>query len=79
MYKVKHWSIGLGGAAPLVLALAFVPSAFAAPSGWFDNTKSYTEDTGIVTAVPGGCIRMLNADVIDFYQRVAKGTPVVVL
>jgi lipoprotein-anchoring transpeptidase ErfK/SrfK len=30
-------------------------------------------------AVPGGCIRMLNADVIDFYQRVAKGTPVVVL
>jgi lipoprotein-anchoring transpeptidase ErfK/SrfK len=30
-------------------------------------------------AVSSGCIRMLNADVIDLYQRVAKGTPVVVL
>jgi lipoprotein-anchoring transpeptidase ErfK/SrfK len=30
-------------------------------------------------AVSSGCIRMLNADVIDLYQRVEKGTPVVVL
>jgi lipoprotein-anchoring transpeptidase ErfK/SrfK len=30
-------------------------------------------------AVSSGCIRMLNADVIDLYQRVAKGTRVVVL
>jgi lipoprotein-anchoring transpeptidase ErfK/SrfK len=30
-------------------------------------------------AVSSGCIRMLNADVIDLFQRVAKGTPVVVL
>jgi lipoprotein-anchoring transpeptidase ErfK/SrfK len=30
-------------------------------------------------AVSSGCIRMLNADAIDLYQRVGKGTPVVVL
>jgi len=30
-------------------------------------------------AVSSGCIRMLNADVIDLYQRIAKGTPVVFL
>ncbi len=30
-------------------------------------------------AVSSGCIRMLNADVIDLYQRVEKGTRVVVL
>lgn len=30
-------------------------------------------------AVSSGCIRMLNADVIDLYQRVAKGARVVVL
>jgi lipoprotein-anchoring transpeptidase ErfK/SrfK len=30
-------------------------------------------------AVSSGCIRMLNADVIDLYSRVAKGTRVVVL
>ena len=29
-------------------------------------------------AVSSGCIRMLNADVIDLFQRVGKGTPVVV-
>ena len=30
-------------------------------------------------AVSSGCIRMLNSDVIDLFQRVGKGTPVVVL
>jgi lipoprotein-anchoring transpeptidase ErfK/SrfK len=30
-------------------------------------------------AVSSGCIRMMDADVIDLYQRVAKGTRVVVL
>jgi len=30
-------------------------------------------------AVSSGCIRMLDADVIDLYGRVGKGTPVVVL
>ena len=37
------------------------------------------EPTSIGKAVSSGCIRMLNADVIDLFQRVEKGTPVVVL
>jgi lipoprotein-anchoring transpeptidase ErfK/SrfK len=37
------------------------------------------DPTSIGKAVSSGCIRMLNADVIDLFQRVAKGTPVVVL
>jgi lipoprotein-anchoring transpeptidase ErfK/SrfK len=39
-----------------------------------------TNEPGTIgRAVSSGCIRMLNADVIDLYQRVAKGTRVVVL
>jgi len=37
------------------------------------------EPKSIGKAVSSGCIRMLNADVIDLYQRVAKGARVVVL
>ncbi len=37
------------------------------------------EPKSIGKAVSSGCIRMLDADVIDLYGRVAKGTPVVVL
>jgi len=37
------------------------------------------DPTSIGKAVSSGCIRMLNADVIDLYQRVAKGARVVVL
>ncbi len=37
------------------------------------------EPNTIGHAVSSGCIRMLNADVIDLYGRVAKGTKVVVL
>ena len=37
------------------------------------------EPNSIGKAVSSGCIRMLNSDVIDLYQRVAKGTRVVVL
>ena len=36
------------------------------------------EPKSIGKAVSSGCIRMLNADVIDLYARVAKGTKVVV-
>jgi lipoprotein-anchoring transpeptidase ErfK/SrfK len=36
------------------------------------------EPKSIGKAVSSGCIRMLNADVIDLYGRVAKGTQVVV-
>ena len=37
------------------------------------------EPNTIGHAVSSGCIRMLDADVIDLYGRVAKGTRVVVL
>jgi lipoprotein-anchoring transpeptidase ErfK/SrfK len=37
------------------------------------------EPNSIGKAVSSGCIRMMDADVIDLYGRVAKGTPVVVL
>jgi lipoprotein-anchoring transpeptidase ErfK/SrfK len=37
------------------------------------------EPKSIGHAVSSGCIRMLDSDVIDLYQRVAKGTHVVVL
>ncbi len=37
------------------------------------------EPDTIGQAVSSGCIRMLNADVIDLYRRVTKGTRVVVL
>jgi lipoprotein-anchoring transpeptidase ErfK/SrfK len=37
------------------------------------------DPSSIGKAVSSGCIRMLDADVIDLYSRVAKGTPVVVL
>jgi lipoprotein-anchoring transpeptidase ErfK/SrfK len=37
------------------------------------------EPDSIGKAVSSGCIRMMNADVIDLYQRVAVGTKVVVM
>jgi lipoprotein-anchoring transpeptidase ErfK/SrfK len=37
-----------------------------------------TEPETIGTAVSSGCIRMFNHDVIDLYDRVATGTPVLV-
>jgi lipoprotein-anchoring transpeptidase ErfK/SrfK len=37
------------------------------------------EPDTIGRAVSSGCIRMMNADVIDLYQRVGIGTRVVVL
>ncbi len=37
------------------------------------------EPRSIGTAVSSGCVRMLNADVIDLYNRVPVGTKVIVL
>jgi hypothetical protein len=48
MNKLKHFSRGAAGAAMVAAALVFAPAALAAPSGYFDFTHSYTEDTGIV-------------------------------
>src|SRR5437667_11330114 len=71
MYKVKHWLIGLGGAATLALALTFVPSAFAASSGppstWFDNTHSYTEDTGIVCGSGANSLDIIDSATVHKY------------
>lgn len=47
MPKLKHLWFGIAGAAALATVLLFAPAAFAAPSGYFDFTHSYTEDTGI--------------------------------
>ena len=38
-----------------------------------------TEPETIGTAVSSGCIRLVNQDVIDLYNRVPVGAPVVVL
>ena len=38
-----------------------------------------TEPWSIGKAVSSGCIRMLNQDVIDLYNRVPKGAKVVVM
>jgi lipoprotein-anchoring transpeptidase ErfK/SrfK len=35
--------------------------------------------TSIGKAVSSGCVRLLNQDVIDLYERVPSGTPVVVV
>ena len=48
MFKVKHLASGFTAVAALAAALALAPAAFAAPSGYFDFTHTYTEDTGIV-------------------------------
>jgi hypothetical protein len=48
MFKVKHLAIGFTVVAALAAALALAPAALAAPSGYFDFTRTYTEDTGIV-------------------------------
>ncbi|MCB8835401.1 L,D-transpeptidase, partial [Escherichia coli] len=38
-----------------------------------------TEPSSIGKAVSNGCIRMINDHVVDLYDRVPLGTPVVVL
>jgi lipoprotein-anchoring transpeptidase ErfK/SrfK len=38
-----------------------------------------TEPWSIGRAVSSGCIRLFNQDIIDLYNRVPVGTPVVVL
>jgi hypothetical protein len=48
MFKIKRLAIGFAGVAALAgAALAFAPAAFGAPSGYFDFTRTYTEDTGV--------------------------------
>ena len=65
----------------------FVPGGVDNPLGaralYLGNTlyriHGTNEPSSIGTIASSGCIRMLNADVIDLYRRVAVGTQVVVL
>ena len=68
MYKVKRFWLGVAGAVMLAAALAFAPAAFAAPSGYFDFTHSYIEDTGIVCGSGANSF-----DVIDHGTRHVYG------
>src|SRR5262249_34120378 len=67
MNKIKHWSIALGSTAIVVLALATAPSAFAAPSGYFDHTFTFTDDTGIVCGGGANSFDVLNSATVHRY------------
>lgn len=51
---------------------------FQGPKDTLFRIHGTNEPQSIGKAVSSGCIRMLNADVIDLYQRVVKGARVVV-
>ena len=81
-----------GDAAPAAASPATAAPAAAAPTGgtaytvkngdtlWaIANAHGTTVPSSIGRAVSSGCIRMLNADVADLYERVPVGTEVVVL
>jgi hypothetical protein len=67
MPKLKHYSSGVAGAAMLAAALAFAPAAFAAPSGYFDFTHSYTEDTGIVCGSGASSFDVIDSATVHKY------------
>jgi hypothetical protein len=48
MFKARRLAIGLVAVAALVCSLVMASAAAAAPSGYFDFTWTYSEDTGIV-------------------------------
>lgn len=62
MDKIKLWSIALGSTAIVVVALAIAPSAFAAPSSYFDFTSTFTEDTGIVCGSGSSSFDVINSE-----------------
>lgn len=68
MHKVKRFWLGVAGAVMLAAALVFAPAASAAPSGYFDFTHSYAEDTGIVCGSAASSF-----DVIDSGTRHVYG------
>ena len=67
MLKVKHFTLGVAGAALLAAALAFAPAASAAPSGYFDFTHSYTEDTGIVCGSGANSFDIIDSATVHKY------------
>jgi hypothetical protein len=67
MVKLKHASSGVAGAALVAAAVAFAPAAFAAPSGYFDRTSSYTEDTGIVCGSGANSFDIIDSATVHKY------------
>jgi hypothetical protein len=67
MSKLKHIWFGVAGATVLAAALAFAPAAFAAPSGYFDFTHSYTEDTGIVCGSGANSFDIIDSATVHKY------------
>src|SRR5436190_3335450 len=67
MFKIKHLAIGFTGVAALAGALALAPAAFAAPSGYFDHTKTYTEDTGIVCGSGANSFDIIDSATVHKY------------
>ena len=67
MHKANHFTFDVAGAALLAAALAFAPAAFAAPSGYFDFTHSYTEDTGIVCGSGANSFDIIDSATVHKY------------
>jgi hypothetical protein len=67
MNKLKHFSLAVAGPAMLAAALALAPAAFAAPSGYFDHTSSYTEDTGIACGSGASSFDIIDSATVHKY------------
>ena len=67
MQKVKHFTLGVAAAAMGAAALMFAPAASAAPSGHFDFTHSYTEDTGIVCGSGASSFDVIDSATVHKY------------
>lgn len=67
MNKLMHFLLGVAGAAMVAVALVFAPAAFAAPSGYFDFTHSYTEDTGIVCGSGASSFDVIDSATVHKY------------
>lgn len=67
MAKLKHVWFGVAGLATVAAVLVFAPAAFAAPSGYFDFTRSYTEDTGIACGSGASSFDIIDSATVHKY------------
>jgi hypothetical protein len=67
MSKLKRLWFGIAGAGALGAVLLFAPAAFAAPSGYFDFTHSYTEDTGIACGSGASSFDVIDSATVHRY------------
>jgi len=76
--RYQPWAKGMGGGAknPLGARALYL---FKDGKDTLYRIHGTTEPSSIGKAVSSGCIRMLNQDVIDLYNRVPKGAKVVVM